>query len=738
MTAWDQGQFISATEQYCQLYCHVNAPCLRRVFALEKFQTAELYICGLGFYEAYLNGVNITKGKLAPYIANPDHLLYFDHYDVTSYLRVGDNAFGAILGNGILNNMGAYPWGNDAASYRSAPKLSLTLLVDGEVALTSDTLFRCAPSPILFDDLRCGEYYDARLEQKGWNEPGFDDTSWSYALLADRPRGEAVLCKAEPVRCVQELMPIKKTVSDGRLLFDFGVNTTGVCQLKYKGAPGQRITLWHGETLVGGTFYNRNVYTPDFDGNLAQKDVLICSGDEDVFEPRFTIHGFRYVFVEGIYPYDVADDFLTFRVMSSDLAQSGWFSCSDETVNALQKITVNSDRSNFLYFPMDCPQREKNGWTADAALSAEQMLWNTDCANSLKVWLDSIRKAQRENGQLPGVVPTANFGYEWGNGPAWDQVIVELPYQIYRFTGDRSALTDNRDAIYRYVTYLKNKTNENGLLDFGLGDWCETGKFSEGDPSTPVEVTDTLVSIDLLRKSEFIFERTDAIKQADVCRRFREQITERFRALYVTGDLTVSCDTQTAQAKAVDAGIFTEAEKERAIEQLLSMIHRDGDRFKVGVIGARVLFRVLAENGYAPLAHRLITQDGFPSYKYWLNHGATSLWEGFHECEENSLLRKDGGRMLSLNHHFWGDISAWFYEYILGLRINPTGDDPDYFEVTPCRIPVIRYASGGYRSERGTIQVIWRRGKDGTVKIDVETTGSYHYRVKPGKDGREI
>ncbi len=178
----------------------------------------------------------------------------------------------------------------------------------------------------------------------------------------------------------------------------------------------------------------------------------------------------------------------------------------DETINRLQEITVNSDRSNFIYFPVDCPQREKNGWTADAALSAEQMLLNLGCANSLCIWLDNIRKAQRKNGQIPAVVPTENFGYEWGSGPAWDDVLIELPYQICRHTGDKKVLSDNKDAIYRYLQYLKTKRNENGLIGFGLCDWCETGKFSEGDASTPVEVTDTLVSIDMLRKSQWIFE----------------------------------------------------------------------------------------------------------------------------------------------------------------------------------------------------------------------------------------
>ena len=725
-----QGQFICGQKEYCRLYQHVNAPYIRKAFLTPQFQKAGLYICGLGFYDAYINGKRITKGKMAPYISNPDHIFYYDCYDITDLLQNGENVFGAILGNGNLNNMGAFPWNNDDTPYRSSPKLSMAIVLDGKVFLSSDTSFKWAPSPITFDDIRCGEYYDARLEQPGWNEPGFDDSAWQNVICAESPKGEPQICKAEPIKSIKEIYPISKTVSDGRLLFDFGVNTTGVCRLKYKGQPGQKITLRHGEALVGDTFYNRNIYTPSFDGNLAQTDILICSGNEDVFEPRFTFHGFRYVFVEGVYPYDVAEDFLVLCQLSSDLKESGSFTCSDEVVNRLQEITVNSDKSNFIYFPMDCPQREKNGWTADAALSAEQMLLNLDCANSLTVWLDNIREAQKESGQIPAIVPTCNFGYEWGSGPAWDYVLIELPYQIYRYTGNQQVLLDNKDAIFHYLQYLKTKRNENGLLGYGLCDWCETGKFSEGDADTPVEVTDTLVSIDMLRKSEFIFELVNEPERVNDCKSFREQLTTDFKKKYLGNDLMISCQTQTAQAKAIEVGLFTDAEKPQAVHRLVDLIERDNNCFKVGVIGARVLFRVLAENGYAELAYKLITQDGFPSYKYWLDHGATSLWEAFHEVKEDSLLRKDGGRMLSLNHHFWGDISAWFYRYVLGIRVNPNDTDADYIEIHPCEIHSISYAEGTYENKNGSISVTWNRSEQGNLNIQVSTTGNIRYAVK--------
>ena len=208
-----RGMFVCGNMNYSTLYQHVSAPYIRKAFVIPSYQTAELYICGLGFYDAYINGNQITKGKLAPYVANPDHILYYDHYDISSLLQVGENAFGAILGNGALNNMGAGPWMNDDTPYRSSPKMAMTLVLDGEVFLTSDTSFKWAQSPITFDDLRCGEYYDARLEQPGWNEPGFDDSAWQNVSLAETPKGEPQICKAEPIQTIREIYPVSKVIS---------------------------------------------------------------------------------------------------------------------------------------------------------------------------------------------------------------------------------------------------------------------------------------------------------------------------------------------------------------------------------------------------------------------------------------------------------------------------------------------------------------------------------------------
>lgn len=730
MQSFLNAPFICATEERNRLYAHVNAPCLRKNFSVPEFQTAELYICGLGFYKLYLNGKEITKGKLAPYISNPNDLVYYDRYDLSELLRVGRNAIGIILGNGFQNNVGGHPWGFDRAPWVSSPKLSLTLLVDGRVVLSTAESFRCAPSAICFDDLRCGEYCDARLEQSGWTTPDFDDSNWSDSIPAALPKGERVICRAEPIKCEKEILPVAKWECDNALMFDFGVNSAGVCRIKHKGFPGQKLTIWHCEALLEGrTFYNKNTCTPDFDRSLSQKDIFVCSGNEDVFEPSFTYHGFRYVMVEGVGLRQISDDFITMCVLHSDIPAAGRFSCSDDTLNRLQEVCCNTIKSNFFYFPTDCPQREKNGWTGDAALGAEQQLWNLDCANSLAVWLDNIRKAQDESGKLPAVVPTDEFGWAQYNGPGWDRIIIELPWQIYRFNGDLQALRENADAIWRYIGYMLTKTNDNGLFSYGLVDWLEPGKLFEVEASTPLEVTDTLICLDMLEKASFIFEQLNEPKKAEFCRERRMHFLNLFRKIHVCGT-ELRCRTQTAQAMAIAYHVFGEDEIATAVHVLVDLIARDNHHLKTGMLGMRVLFPVLSENGYSDLAYRLITQPSPPSYRYWLDHGATALWESFNEVYDNSILRIDGGRTMSLNHPCWAFISSWFFEYILGLKINPDGDDSCNFEISPCQLQKITSAEGSFQSKQGSISVKWHRNEKGIPEINVSTSGNFRYRLR--------
>ena len=716
--------FIKAGDKFTTIEEHVPAPYFRRTFTADKeAASAELIITGLGYYELFVNGKKITKGPLAPYRSNIDDYIYYDSYDIASELSVGKNVIGIMLGNGIRNAPGAYIWDFEKARFRGAPITAFSLTVkykdgSGETVVSdADTL--TAPSPVIFDDLHFGEYYDARLEIPGWNLPDFDDSGWSRAVPAEPPRGEARLCEADPITVRSVIKPVSVTeYKDGSYIYDFGVNTAGLCKLRINGTEGQKVLMRYFETFVDGEpYFRNNRFDPD---DRFQEDEYYCSGKgTEEYTPHFTYHDFRYVLVSGITAEQANSELLTYLEMSSDIKKTGDFRCSDGTVNKIQEATVRSDTSNFFYFPTDCPQREKNGWTADASLSAEQVLLNLSPEKSYKEWMRNIYKSLNDKGQLPGIIPTGGWGYHWGNGPAWDNVIVYIPYYTYKYCGDRQMLEELAVPLMRYLNYLFTRLDGKGLIAIGLGDWCQVGLI-EDQFKTPLVVTDTILTCDIAEKAAFIYGELGMEAQ----KRFALSLAERTRAafrenLIDKASLTVEGGTQTGQAMALFYGMFTDEEKARALDVLVKYIHEADDHFDTGVLGGKVIYRVLAENGYVDLAYKMITRPDYPSYGNWIARGATTLWEAFYP---------ENGRILSLNHHFWGDVSAWFYIYLAGMKINPTCRDTTEVDIKPCFAEALSEVSAYHDMPDGKISVSWNRNGS-KITLAIEAAEKLHGKI---------
>lgn len=428
-----------------------------------------------GFYDLWLNGEKITRGYLAPYISNPDDLVYADEYKLT--LQAGENVLALLLGNGFQNNPGGYIWDFDKATFRSAPKFALTICdTDGKTLLVSDTTWKTAPSAILADDYRFGVHYDARQEIPGWNLPGFADTNWAEALLSEVPGGEIRIADVAPVIMEKEITPVSILRSGNGYIYDFGENNAGVCRLRICGKAGQTVELRHAEEVIDGDIRLDNIwFTRDFwerDRKIVHLDTYTCKGDgEEVYEPPFTYHGFRYVRVDGITEEQATPALLTYVVLHTELHTRGDFTCSDETANTVQEITRRSILSNFHHFPTDCPHREKNGWTGDVAVSAEAVVLNFDPERNYHEWIRNVCKAQNEQGKIPGIVPTGGWGFGM-NGPAWDSALVWLPFLAYVYRGETVMIEEAAPAFLAYLRYLRNGADQNGLIHFGLGDWC--------------------------------------------------------------------------------------------------------------------------------------------------------------------------------------------------------------------------------------------------------------------------
>ncbi len=724
-------KFICATHKYSTYIDFVPSPYFRKVFTLgDAFKKCTVTIGGLGFYDIFINGQKITKGILAPYISNPDHMVYYDEYDVTEYVTCGENVLGIQLGNGMQNAPGGEIWDFDKEDFRGAPRVAFAIEIEdvngNSEVIEADETVKTAPSPVIFDDLRNGCFYDARLEIPRWSDPSFDDEGWASALVAETPRGERRICEAEPVVAIRHLKPVsikKCRMVDFRptervrhevsqlpskekegYLYDFGIDTAGLVRLKVNGKRGQQIDLQFGEYLDenGNPDVSNCQFYPD---GYAQRDIYICKGEEEeIFEPQFTYHGFRYVVVLGIDESQATPDLLTYIICSSALKERGNFKCSDDVVNKLQAMTRNATVSNFYYFPTDCPQREKNGWTGDANMSCRHTLLNLNPENSYKEWLRNVRKAQRENGEIPGIVPTGNWGY--GSGPAWDAVLVNLPYYTYLYRGDKEILEENADAIFRYANFVDKKRTEKGTVNYGLGDWCAVTVVK-----VPVEYTGTVIAMDSMRKAAEIFEILGLSKQHKFCFDLYTELRSAARKYFIDfKTCTAKGRCQTSQSMAIYYDVFEQSEKQMAFQVLVDIIEKDNEYIDFGFVGVMSIFRVLCDYGRADLAFKMIARTDYPSFGCWVKRGYTALAENFHP---------DGEFPDSLNHHCFGEISAIFIEYFAGIKVNPYGDNCKEVNIEPCFVPQLTEAKAYHQTEGGRVSVLWQKNL-GEIKLVVE------------------
>ncbi len=755
-------KFVCECKEYSTYLSPVAAPIFRKTFSLNnKPACADITICGLGFYELFVNGEKITKGLLAPYISNPDDYTYFDRYDLSPYLKKGKNAIGIMLGDGH-NNGKTCIWDFKDNIFNSSPRLALSLEIeDGEEKLSFEAdSFLCKKGPIIFNDLRSGVFYDARLYDKSWCLPEYDEEGWHTPIKADIPRGKAKICEAEPIKIYRTIEPISirpgemepYRVSEqavncyeyfhafekgaplcGGYIYDFGENNSGIYRLKIKGTRGQKISIQCAEQLENGKVSVNNInFYPD---GFSQRDIyVLCGDEEEIFEPPFTYHGYRYIYVTGITEEQATETLLTYLVASSDLPERGGFRCSEEMANKIYDMAKKSDISNFFYFPTDCPHREKNGWTGDASVSAEHMIMTLGAENSWREWLNNIRSAQLENGMLPGIVPTGSWGYDW-NGPSWDSVIFNLPYFAYKYRGRQDLIEENAQAMLRYLEYVSRKRDENGLVAIGLGDWVHVGRAAD-DYDCPLAFTDSVMIYDMCKKAAEMFDAVGLSAHKLFAEKLGGEMLEAIRRVFVkseTGEI-IPPDfyktphdelCQTSQAMAIFFGIFTEEEKERALEVLLGLIQRDGGSVNCGFLGLRTIFHVLGENGYADIAYDMITKKDYPSYGHWVEMGETTLLEQFLPYTDFYASSK--------NHHFLGDVINWFMSVPGGIQVQ----DANTVKIAPKFVGKLDFCEAYHELPNGKINVRWDRS-DEKIFLRVTAEGDVKYSICYGENENVI
>ncbi len=695
-----RGHWICSSEVYLRPTESAGAaPCLRKEFSCpEKFRKAIMYLCGLGWHELYINGRKADDRVLAPNLSQYDKLVSYIAYDVTALLHPGANAVAVYLGNGLYNCFEIAHWNFDKAPWRDLPKLCCDLELDGNIILSSDDTWKCHASPIIFDAMRNGEFYDARNELDGVAEASFDDSAWANAQYCYPPGGILFEEEQEPCRVTRTYEPIEVwQVDSNRKVYDFGTNLTGWVRIKVKGRAGTVLEFEYGEKTDPVSHQLESGYLAMYiDRGRFQTDRYILRGREngEEWEPAFTYHGFRYVMV-GCYNGEAEIESIQACFVHTDFAQLGKLDSSAAMLNKLQQITCQSYLANFTSIPTDCPHREKNGWTGDANWAAETGFWNFDVRKSCKHFLNVLTSCQRPNGQLPGIAPTPGYGYNWGNGPSYDGLLFEYIYNLYLFANDNEAVHCHYDAMRRYLDYCRSMSSDH-LVSFGLDDWCPVDRINR----TPLEVTASGYYYQCLQRMAFFAGLLKRPQDQDFYANEAAGVKKAFADKFIRNDGSVANNSWTSLGTVLYFGLADENLCKKIAGRLVAEVRNNAHKVNFGTNGAKFIPRVLADYGYAEDAYLLITQDEFPGWGWWVRQGATTLWEQWNGT---------GSR----THIMFGDISAWMYQYLGGVSPLPEAPGFKHTRIRPNFVPQLEHFCMSYLSPYGRIISGWRRsGKD--------------------------
>ena len=644
------------------------APYFRKEVSLEKEVTkATAYITAAGLFEFSINGKKIGDHFLDPVYTRFDKRNLYVTFDVTDDFQENELALGVLLGNGWYNHQSTAVWNFDKAEWRNRPRFLLNLKVDyadgtSEVIKT-DSSWKTNLSPVVFNSIYTAEHSDARLEQQGWNTPGFDDRDWKRAIPVTAPSEHIVAQAMQPIRLTDTLIPVSATkLNDTSYVFDLGRNISGITQLKVSGKKGTPFRVTHAEQLnSSGDVDLTNIevhYRPTDQSDPFQTDVYTLSGNgEESFSPKFNYKGFQYVRVTSNQPLTLTTENLTGYFAHSDVASVGTITSSNDIINKIWEATNASYLSNLFGYPTDCPQREKNGWTGDAHINVETGLYNFDAITVYEKWLADHRDEQQANGVLPSIIPTWGWGYDWGNGPDWTSTIAIIPWELYQFYGDDTALKENYEALKKYVDHITEIRHEDGLTDWGLGDWVPVKSV------TPKEFTSSIyyfVDASILAKTaKHLGKEADYEKYTILSESTKNAINKKYlnteTGMYGEG-------LQTELSAALYWDVVPVELKGKVAKNLADRVLEDGKHIDVGLLGTKTILGALSENGYADLAYEVASQESYPSWGWWIKNGATTLYENWDINASSDISR---------NHIMFGAIGAWLYKGLGGIHPDP-------------------------------------------------------------------
>lgn len=685
--------------------------------AAKSVKSAYLTICGLGYFESYINGKRTDDGLLSPGFTAYDKDVLYMQYDVASLLQEGRNAIGVNVGTGFYYHFSEDNWGTCDATWRNFPKmiceLKITYEDDTTEKVVSGSDWKVTDQgPIIFTGIRNGEQYDANKELGDWASVGFDDTQWQNGKVWKSPGGVMRAQEMQPIRVYKKFPAVKKWKSkNGGWIFDIGQNLAGYGEYTLYGAAGTEATFRYSDVLDKE---NELVMLGHFvrtDGFQTDKYIK-KSNEAESWHARFCYHGFQYIEVTGLdYEPELSD--IVGVAICTDVTDIGAFECSNDSLNRLQHLCRWASISNMESFPTDNPHREKNGWTGDTMLSCEQMLTNFGSRAFFTKWSQDMRSSQRPAGQIPCIVPSPGWGYSGLMGPDWSAALVNIPWYLYLYNNDLEILKDNYDAIKKNIEFMLSMT-EDYTLCYGTGDWCAPFEgpalaVNMGSYKCPKEVSDTgffyNAAMTMVKLAKIFENKEDEAYYAELAGNIRSAFRSKF---YDKANNLVKGDCQTATAVMLFFGLYDDdAEKKGLLDKLLEQIAAKDYHVDFGVLGCKFVMHTLGKEGYGDIGTVMLEQKTFPGIAEWLSRGATTLWE---------CWNGEG----SHNHHMFSDLSSYMYKYIAG--ISPDEAEPGFKHVIfrPAIDSALTYAKAEHESMHGKVSCDWKKEeKQITVKIAI-------------------
>ncbi len=683
-------------------------PLFRRGFHLDKpVAKATLMISGLGQFEAHVNGTNVTEALLTPGWSDYRKRVYYDSYDVSPMVHPGDNVLGVMLGNGMYNvakTPGRYTkFEGSMGPLKLIAMLHLQYANGSAEDVVSDGSWKTSPGPITFTSIYGGEDYDARLEQAGWDKPGFAEAAWSAVRLVDGPGGVLQPETIEPVKAFERFAAVKVThPKDGVAVYDLGQNFAGWPVLEVRGERGTAIKMVAGELLDKDglvTQRSANAY-PDAQNSFT---YLLRGGVQaESWHPRFSYYGFRYVQVEqsGGATTELK---VSGRFLHDAVHVDGSFTSSDELIMSIHRLIDRAIYSNMVSVLTDCPTREKLGWLEQTHLAAASMMYNYGLHSLYTKIADDIEDAQQPTGFVPDIAPEfVVFSGGFRDSPEWGSAVVLSAWASYQFYGDVAPLREHYGSMQRYAAYLQSKT-QGGLLLYGLGDWYDIGPGAPGRSKlTSNGVTASATFYELLSEMQQIAKLLgkdgDAAKYAEQAAALKQAFNARY---FHTDTKQYDTGSQTANAMPLAVGLVPEEARAAVLANLVADIRKHDNHVTAGDVGFHYVVRALTNGRRSDVLYEMLSRTDNPSYGDQLAHGATALTEAW-----------DADPRSSQNHFMLGHAEEWFYRGLAGIDFDLSRPVGQQIVIQPSVVGTMQNAGARLDSKLGRIVSAWSREGD--------------------------